>query len=96
MVVVVFGWLNGSRGRTPGEALVGLKLVRDRDRGTISGPRGLVRALTLPLMAIVSGGLIWVVALLWPRWDVKKQALHDKVVGVSVIESPASPGFVTR
>lgn len=78
-------WLNGSKGQTPGKALMGLKVVRDSDGSTLGGPVGLVRAVVLALMFAFTGGVLWAVALLWPAWDRKKQALHDKVVNAVVV-----------
>lgn len=78
-------WLNGSRGQSPGKALMGLKLVRDIDGTTLGGPVGLVRTLILWVFAVFSFGMVWFLAVLWPAWDVKKQALHDKMFGAVVI-----------
>jgi uncharacterized RDD family membrane protein YckC len=78
-------WLNGSKGQSPGKALMGLKVVRDADGSTLGGPVGLVRAVLLSLMFGLTAGLLWVVALLWPAWDPKKRALHDKMVSASVV-----------
>lgn len=78
-------WLNGSKGQSPGKAIMGLKLVRDADGSTLGGPVGLVRALVLALMFGFTGGIAWVLSLLWPAWDRKRQTLHDKVVSASVV-----------
>lgn len=78
-------WLNGSRGQSPGKALTGLKLVRDADGLTLGGPVGLVRTLVLWLFFPFGVGVIWLLAILWPTWDPKKQALHDKMFGAVVV-----------
>lgn len=78
-------WLNGSKGQSPGKAITGLKLVRDADGTTLGGPVGLVRTLLLGVIGAVTGGLFWLLAILWPAWDAKKQALHDKMFGAVVI-----------
>lgn len=78
-------WLNGSKGQSPGKALTGLKLVRDVDGTTLGGPVGLVRTLSLWVIGMFSIGLLWVLALLWPAWDARRQALHDKLFGAVVI-----------
>ncbi|WP_169448561.1 RDD family protein [Ornithinimicrobium pekingense] len=80
-----FAWLNGSKGQSPGKALMGLRVVRSADGSTLGGPVGLVRAVVLFLMFAFTGGLLYVLALLWPAGDRRKQALHDKVVGASVL-----------
>lgn len=78
-------WLNGSKGQSPGKALMGLKLVRDADGTTLGGPVGLVRTLVLWVLGAFSIGIFWLLAVLWPAWDEKKQALHDKMFGAVVV-----------
>lgn len=78
-------WLNGSKGQSPGKAMMGLKLLRDDDGSTLGGPAGLVRAFTLWGLGVFSLGLLWLVAVLWPLWDRRKQALHDKIFGATVV-----------
>lgn len=77
-------WMNGSKGQTPGKALTGIKVVREADGTTLGGPVGLIRGLMLGLMFAATAGILWVLALVWPMWDPKRQALHDKVVGATV------------
>lgn len=72
-------WLNGAKGQSPGKALMGLRLVRESDGTTLGGPVGLVRSLTLGLMFIFTGGIAWLVSVLWPLWDQRNRALHDKM-----------------
>jgi uncharacterized RDD family membrane protein YckC len=79
------GWLNGSKGQSPGKALMGLKVVRDADGSTLGGPVGLVRGAILLVMGGLTGGVLFVLAVLWPAWDARKQALHDKIVSATVV-----------
>lgn len=78
-------WLNGSKGQSPGKAVMGLKVVRDTDGTTLGGPVGLVRTLVLGLLGSLTIGIFWLLAVLWPVWDEKKQALHDKMFGAVVV-----------
>ncbi len=78
-------WLNGSKGQSPGKALLGIKLVREADGSTLGGPVGLARALVLSLMAVFSAGLAWILSLLWPLWNPKHRALHDMIFSASVV-----------
>ena len=48
-------------------------------------PVGVVRAVMLAIMGGLTGGLLFVLAVLWPAWDPRKQALHDKVVSATVV-----------
>jgi uncharacterized RDD family membrane protein YckC len=73
-------------GATPGKKILGIS-VRLRDRPgpppmkTILGRTGSILAMSLVSMASLLDGL-------WPLWDEKKQALHDKVVGTNVVVGP--------
>lgn len=79
------GWLNGSKGQSPGKAIMGLRVIRDSDGTTLGGPVGVVRSLVLLLMFGFTAGIAWGLSLVWPMWDPKKQTLHDKIVGASVV-----------
>lgn len=88
-----FAWLNGSKGQSPGKALMGLKVVRDTDGSTLGGPVGLLRGLLLGLTVPLTAGILFVLALLWPTWDAKNRALHDKVTGAIVLGGYPSARF---
>jgi uncharacterized RDD family membrane protein YckC len=73
-------------GATPGKKIAGIS-VRLRDQ---AGP---------PPMKVVLGrtacyygfsllGIVSTIDVLWPLWDDKKQAIHDKVVGTNVVVGP--------
>jgi uncharacterized RDD family membrane protein YckC len=66
-------------GRTPGMALVGLRVVT-RSGEPVSGGRAFLRVLTLPLSFAVFGlGLLGIV------FDRERRALHDVVAGSTVV-----------
>jgi len=75
-------------GATPGKKIVGIS-VRLRDRGgpmpmnTILGRTGCYFGFTL--ISVIN-----MLDVLWPLWDDKKQALHDKVVATNVVVGPAA------
>ncbi len=84
------------KGATPGKMAVGIA-VRRRDR---PGPPDLVTVLRrialtvavsllgfLPAASAV-GSLVSILDLLWPLWDDKRQALHDKIAGTNVVVQP--------
>lgn len=84
-VALYFAYLNGSRGQSPGKALLGLRVVR-QDGTLLGGGLGVLRAVTLGLMGAVTLGFGALVAVLWPLWDEpQRQALHDKVFGTVVL-----------
>lgn len=87
--VVFLRWKQG----TPGKLALGLR-VRRRDVpgplpwGTIALRVGFVTGLSLLSNLPIAGILVTLVVLLdalWPLWDGKKQALHDKVAGTNVV-----------
>jgi len=77
-------------GQTPGKMALGIS-VRRTDA---SGPLDLVTAIrrrllsALQLVPFVSGiyFLVFLLDGLWPLWDDKRQALHDKVASTQVVE----------
>jgi len=69
---------------TPGKLIVGLR-VRLRDR-----PELPVATIVLRVLSVFVLGLCWIVQILdylWPLWDEKKQALHDKMARTNVVKA---------
>jgi uncharacterized RDD family membrane protein YckC len=99
--VVFLRWKQG----TPGKLIVGVR-VRERERpgplpwSTITVRVGFVTALSLFAQVPVIGllfGLASLLDYLWPLWDGKNQALHDKVAGTNVVlAQPAHVGQVDQ
>ena len=85
--VVYFAVLNGGRrGQTVGKMVWDIR-VRDAATG---GPLGLARAVrryVLPLLTLIPflGLAIAATDGLWPLWDRRRQALHDKLAGSVVV-----------
>lgn len=87
------------KGATPGKTALGIS-VRLRD---VPGPPpgtavlkrwGLVAALSLGGQIPLAGGLFGLLSLLnylWPLWDSRKQALHDKLAATNVVVGPQQP-----
>ena len=84
------------RGATPGRMVVGIS-VRLREK---AGPPPLAAVLKrtavkeggavfggVPFLGTI-GSLFMLVDDLWPLWDVKKQAIHDKVAATNVVVGP--------
>jgi uncharacterized RDD family membrane protein YckC len=72
-----------ARGQTPGKRLVGIRVVGDETGNRI----GYGRAFGRYVITVVFGFLLipWLLDYLWPLWDRKNQALHDKIVGSVVV-----------
>ncbi|HSK92173.1 MAG TPA: RDD family protein [Euzebyales bacterium] len=78
--VFVYWWASTAvAGRTPGMAVVGLRIV-DRSGEPLSGRRAFVRVLVLPVsIALLGLGLLGIV------FDRERRALHDAVAGSTVV-----------
>jgi uncharacterized RDD family membrane protein YckC len=77
---------------TPGKLITGLRVRRRDDPGlpwgSIVARVGFVTALSIVGQIPIIGILAFLVVLLdylWPLWDPRKQALHDKVAGTNVV-----------
>jgi len=78
------------RGQTVGMMAVGVRAVRDETLGTLGYGRALARAVLEGFLRLLNLlffllGLIWVLDMLFPLWDKKRQTLHDKVAGSVVL-----------
>ena len=73
------------RGATYGKRALSIRVVGDMD----GGPIGYGRAFGRYAITVVFGIFVFPLVLdyLWPLWDGKNQALHDKVVGSVVIRT---------
>lgn len=88
MAGAYYAVLNGSEmGQTFGKRAMGIQ-VRDAtgSGGTIGAGRAALRYVTVGLFRVVPFfGLFTVLDGLWPLWDPRRQALHDKIAGSVVV-----------
>jgi uncharacterized RDD family membrane protein YckC len=91
LIVVIYGTLlcGSARGQTLGMMVTGTKAVKDTTGARIGYAAALGRALFEWLMAALLF-FPWVLDMLFPLWDPKKQTLHDKVSGTVVIRVGSS------
>lgn len=80
------------RGQTVGMMAVGVRAVRDESLGELGYGRALGRALFEGVLRLLNLlffllGLVWVLDMLFPLWDKKRQTLHDKVAGSVVLRT---------
>jgi uncharacterized RDD family membrane protein YckC len=80
----------GPRGQTVGMMAVGIRVVRDGTFEIIGYGRAFLRALVeqifrLLAVATVLLGVVWLLDMLFPLWDKKRQTLHDKIVQTVVL-----------
>jgi uncharacterized RDD family membrane protein YckC len=78
---LVYAWLEGTAGQTPGKMAVGTRTLRQADGGRLGFGRALGRRLLhiLDLLPCYLG-------FLWPAWDAKRQTFADKIVHSVVIK----------
>ena len=81
---VYFTYFHGSaRGQTPGKRALGIRVASDETGQSIGYGRAFGRYAITVVFSLFFLPLL--LDYLWPLWDSKNQALHDKVVG-SVVE----------
>jgi uncharacterized RDD family membrane protein YckC len=68
-----FTYFHGTTGQTPGNAVLGMRVVDIETGGVIGYQRAFIRW----LVSIVSG-LVILLGYLWMLWDGRKQTWHDK------------------
>ena len=77
------------RAQTPGKQIVGIQAI-NAHRGEPLGwgmmfvREFLVKGILFAVLYVFSIGIMFMVDNLWPLWDQKKQALHDKLVGTQI------------
>jgi len=92
VLYVVYGTLlcGSPRGQTLGMMAVGVRAVRDESFAVLGYGRALARALFEGVLRLINLlffllGLIWLLDMLFPLWDRKRQTLHDKAAGSVVL-----------
>lgn len=91
---IYLGYLEGTKGQSPGKAIRGLKVVKIADGQVLGGAMGIVRRL-----AHIIDSIICYIGWLFPLWDPKKQTIADKLVDTVVLKDqerrPLSPEIFT-
>ena len=99
LLYLVYGTIfcGSRRGQTVGMMAVGVRAVRDGSFARLGYTRAGVRALTegvLRSLELVNPFLIlvWLIDILYPVWDQKRQTLHDKAGGSVVLRGQPPTG----
>ena len=97
--LVIFGYLlqcwfmgreDNWNGQTIGRRACGIRAIREDGQPWNFGTALLREFVIKYLLFGVIGGFLffgWLVDVLWPLWDERKQALHDKVIGSYVVKA---------
>jgi oligopeptide/dipeptide ABC transporter ATP-binding protein len=75
---------HGSTGQTLGKRALGIAVRDVRGSGPIGYPRAFLRWLAFAVFTLLA--VVLIVDLLFPLWDDRHQALHDKVASSSVFQ----------
>ncbi|HUY22148.1 MAG TPA: RDD family protein [Acidimicrobiales bacterium] len=87
LIVVIYATVFiGWRGQTPGMMAVRARAVDAAGGGGIGYGRALGRVVFEYLLAVVLF-LPWIVDMLFPLWDQRRQTLHDKVTNTVVVKT---------
>lgn len=73
-------WFWSSSGQTPGDRVLGLRVVRASTGGTVSFKRGVVR-----VFALVLSALPFCLGFVMILFDSRRRALHDRIVRTVVV-----------
>ena len=76
-----FPWFWFRDGATPGMRIFGLRVVRDRDGGPISGGQAILR-----LFGYWIDGLVFYLGYIWILIDKRKRGWHDLIAGTVVVK----------
>ena len=82
-----YGHLQGRKGATWGKRVVGIKVVKSDSGLPIGFWRGIGRYFVPQILTQFSLGIFGLLNVLWPLWDKKNQAIHDKMFGSFVVRS---------
>ena len=74
-----FGYRQGTTGSSIGKSIMKFKIVGEKTGQPIGFGMSFVREL-IYLAAAVVCGILWLVAVLFPLWDPKRQTLVDKII----------------
>lgn len=85
---LVFAWLQGQRGITPGKAILGLRTVRMSSGGTIGFLRALARAILLGIPVVQLVAIVMILVDARTRRGLHDRAVDSIVLGVRTGRNP--------
>ena len=80
--LVYFPYYWATSGQTPGMKMMGIKVVRDRDGGPVTGGQAVLR-----LLGYWVSGLVFYLGYIWIFIDRRKRGWHDLIAGTVVVEA---------
>ena len=79
-VVWNLGYRQGTTGSSIGKSVMKFKVVSEKTGQPIGFWLSVVRELIYLVASYVCLGIVWLVAVLFPLWDAKRQSLADKIM----------------
>ena len=92
LAALVWVALKYQNGQSVGKHVMGTQVVRADDGAPLSWAFNfivrtiLVKGLVVEVASSITFGIFTLVNYLWPLWDGKRQAVHDKMVGTYVVK----------
>lgn len=80
--LVYFPYYWAKSGQTPGMKMMGVKVVRDRDGGPVTGGQAILR-----LVGYWVSGAVFSLGYIWIFIDKRKRGWHDLIAGTVVVEA---------
>ena len=77
-----FPYYWSSSGQTPGMKMMGIRVVRDRDGGPVTGGQAVLR-----LIGYWVSGAVFYLGYIWIFIDKRKRGWHDLIAGTVVVEA---------
>ncbi|WP_328518109.1 RDD family protein [Mycolicibacterium arseniciresistens] len=90
-----YGYRQGTTGSSIGKSVMKFKVVSEKTWQPIGFGLSLVREI-IYWVASAACGVVWLVAVLFPLWDPKRQSLADKImttVCVPLDQTPGQPNY---
>jgi len=83
------GYLQGTTGQSLGKRQQGISLVKEETQQPVGFGMAIVRYLLAGALGSVTCGIYYVLDLLFPLWDPKRQRITDKILKNGVVKTQA-------
>jgi len=74
------GYRQGTTGSSIGQSIMKFKVVNEKTGRPVGFGMSLLREVLYGVAAVLCLGVLWLVAVLFPLWDIKRQTLVDKML----------------
>jgi uncharacterized RDD family membrane protein YckC len=89
------GYRQGTTGSSIGKGLMKFRVVSEKTGGPIGFGLSVVREL-IYYVASAACGIVWLVAVLFPLWDTRRQSLADKILSTVCVPVQPLPSTTTH